>query len=135
MIGVTADSNIYISGLVFAGPLLEFLDAARARLFQLSLSAPLLDEIRQVLRDKFLWTQERLDDLTVRLEKFTQPVYPVITLDVVKNDLDDNRALECAVAADSRFIVSGDKDLLDLGQFRNIRIVKVADFLKLPPAP
>lgn len=44
MISVTADSNIYISGLIYAGPPRQFLDAARARLFQLCLSPALLDE-------------------------------------------------------------------------------------------
>jgi putative PIN family toxin of toxin-antitoxin system len=135
VIGVTADSNIYISGLVFAGPPLQFLDAALAGRCQLSLSAPLLDEIYRVLRDKFLWPQARLDALPSRLEKFTQRVHPTVTLDAVQSDPDDNRVLECAIAASSQFIVSGDKHLLDLGQFRNIQIGKVADFLKLIPAP
>jgi putative PIN family toxin of toxin-antitoxin system len=135
VIGVTADSNIYISGLVFAGPPLEFLDAARAGRFQLNLSDPLLDEILRVLRDKFRWPQARLNDLPARLDKFTQRVHPVVRLDVVKNDPDDNRVLECAVAAGSQYIVSGDSDLLDLGHYSGIQIVRVADFIKLLPSP
>jgi len=47
VISVTADSNIYISGLIYTGPPRQFLDAARAWLFQLYLSLALLDEIRQ----------------------------------------------------------------------------------------
>jgi predicted nucleic acid-binding protein len=43
--------------------------------------------------------------------------------------------LECAVAAGAHYVVSADKHLLDFGQFRNIRIVKVADFLKLLATP
>jgi uncharacterized protein len=135
VIGVTADSNIYISGLVFAGPPLEFLDAARAGRFHLNLSDPLLDEILRVLRDKFLWPQARLNDLPARLDKFTQRVHPAVTLDVVKNDPDDNRVLECAVAAGSQYIVSGDSDLLQLGHYGGIQIVRVADFIKLLPSP
>jgi uncharacterized protein len=115
VIGVTADSNIYISGLVFAGPPLQFLDAARAGRFELSLSDPLLAEILRVLQDKFLWPQARLDALPLRLEKFTRRVQPAITLDMVQSDPDDNRVLECAVTAGSQFIVTGDNHLLDLG--------------------
>lgn len=58
-------------------------------------------------------------------------------LDVVDADPDDNRVLECAVAAGSRFIVTSDGDLLRLGAYAGIRILKVADFLELirePPA-
>jgi uncharacterized protein len=135
VIGVTADSNIYISGLVFSGPPFQFLEAARAARFELSLSDALLSEIRRVLRDKFLWSAPRLDALAARLEKFTRRVQPTVTLDIVHNDPDDNRVLECAVTAGSQYIVSGDNDLLQLGQYNSIQIVRVADFLKLLPTP
>jgi predicted nucleic acid-binding protein len=39
--------------------------------------------------------------------------------------------MECAVAAGSRFIVTGDNDLLRLGSYAEIQIVKAADFLEL----
>jgi predicted nucleic acid-binding protein len=37
--------------------------------------------------------------------------------------------LECAVAADSEAIVSGDSDLLRLGNFRGIDIMKASDLI------
>jgi len=86
-----------------------------------------------VLRHKFLWSQERLDDLTIRLEKFTSSVHPTDTIDVVTSDPDDNRVLKCAMAASSQFIVTGDNHLLELGRYDGIQIVKVADFMKLLP--
>jgi len=46
-----------------------------------------------------------------------------------------NRVLECAVAAGSQFIVTGDTDLLDLGHYSGIQIVRVADFMKLLSSP
>ena len=42
---------------------------------------------------------------------------------------DDHRMLECAVAAESEKIVTGDRDLRRLKTFRGIEIVQVADFL------
>lgn len=50
-------------------------------------------------------------------------------------DPDDNRVLECAVAAGSRYIVSGDRDLLNLGSYAGIPILRVSDFLALLDAP
>ena len=47
----------------------------------------------------------------------------------VKDDASDNRIVECAVAAGSDVIVTGDKHLLALGSFRGIDIVRVSDFL------
>jgi predicted nucleic acid-binding protein len=52
-----------------------------------------------------------------------------VTLDAVKDDPSDNRIVECAVSAGSDYLVTGDKDLLRLGQYDSVRIVNVADFL------
>ena len=128
---VTADSNIYISALVFAGRPLQFLDAARAGVFRLAISDALLAEIHRVLYEKFRWPQEDLDEAAATLADFTVLVHPDQTIDAVPEDPDDNRALECAVAAGSRYIVTGDGDLLRLGQYDGIRIMRVADFMQL----
>jgi predicted nucleic acid-binding protein len=57
-------------------------------------------------------------------------VSPAVQLEVVKDDPDDDRILECAVTAGSDFIVTGDKDLLRLGRYDSIKILTVADFLE-----
>jgi predicted nucleic acid-binding protein len=57
-------------------------------------------------------------------------VVPSTAVDVVKADPSDNRIIDCAVAAGSGCIVSGDKHLLKLGQYEGIKIMRVADFLR-----
>jgi putative PIN family toxin of toxin-antitoxin system len=130
---VTADSNIYIyiSALQFGGKPLQFLDAARSGAFRLSISNPLMEEILRVLRDKFKWPEEMLEFADARITGFTDRVHPVQILDVVPQDPDDNRVIECAVTAQSHFIVTGDSDLLQLGNYAGIRILKVAEFMEL----
>lgn len=56
---------------------------------------------------------------------------PTQTLDVIKEDPDDNRILECAAAAKSDYIVTEDKDLLRLGEFGGARIVNISDFTEI----
>ena len=56
----------------------------------------------------------------------TRRVTPIEKLDVVAGDPADNRVLECAVAAGSETVVTGDADLLRLGTFRGIKILKPA---------
>ena len=131
MVGVTADTNIYISALIFAGLPRQFLLAAEDARIRLSISEAIRQELRRILQGKFAWSGDRVDETLLQLAGCTELVRPTETLDVIQEDPDDNRVLECAVAAGSRFIVSSDNDLLRLGQFRNIRIVKVADFMKL----
>jgi predicted nucleic acid-binding protein len=54
-----------------------------------------------------------------------------VVLEVVKDDSDDNRVLECAVAAKANYIISGDKHLLDLGEYRGIEVLPPAGFIVL----
>ena len=68
------------------------------------------------------------------MEAISTLATPTETLSVVARDPDDNRVLECAIAAHSEFVVTGDADLLSLGTFRGIEITTVAAFLeKLDP--
>jgi putative PIN family toxin of toxin-antitoxin system len=135
VVGVAADTNIYISALIFAGLPRQFLLAAEDARIHLFISEPIRQELLRILQTKFSWSNNQVNETLLQLESCTELVRPTETLDVIKEDPDDNRVLECAVAADARFIVSGDNDLLRLGQFRNIRIVKVADFMKLITPP
>jgi putative PIN family toxin of toxin-antitoxin system len=135
VIGVAADTNIYISALIFAGLPRQFLLAAEDARIHLFISEPISLELRRILQTKFSWSNDRVNEAMLQLESRTELVRPIETLDVIKEDPDDNRVLECAVSAGARFIVSGDNDLLRLGQFRNIRILKVADFMNLITPP
>jgi len=65
----------------------------------------------------------------VRAAGFAKHVTPVERLRVVTSDADDDKILECAVAAGSEIVVTGDAHLLSLGDFSGIRIQRVAEFL------
>jgi predicted nucleic acid-binding protein len=105
VIRVTADTNIFVSALNYAGGKpSQLLDLARKGEINLTVSAAILDEMAEMLQR-------------------------AVQLDVIKEDPDDNRILECAVASGSDYIVSGDKDLLRLGRYDSIRILTVSDFL------
>jgi predicted nucleic acid-binding protein len=88
----------------------------------------------EVLGRKFDWPEEDIAEVQRQIERFAQKVTPKTLLDVVKDDPDDNRILECASAAGSDYIVSGDKDLLRLGTYDSMRILNVSDFLELAQA-
>jgi uncharacterized protein len=60
-----------------------------------------------------------------------QLVTPHVELDVIKDDPDDDRILECAQASQSDYLVTSDKDLLRLRQYAGTRILMPADFLAL----
>ncbi|GAG74095.1 unnamed protein product, partial [marine sediment metagenome] len=51
-------------------------------------------------------------------------------LDIIKEDPEDNKVLECALFGKADYIVTGDKHLLKLCKFNNIKILTPIEFLK-----
>ena len=115
-----------ISALRFGGKPLDLLALAVDGEIELAISDAILHETLRVLGEKFHTTTERRA-LPVRGDATRIPATERI--DAVTGDRDDNRVLECAVKSGSRVIVSGDQDLLRLGKFKDIDILRVADFL------
>ena len=101
---------------------------ARSGTIRIDLSDAILAETIGVLCDKFDWDGYRLHFVNLELRKLANMVTPAYTL-AVADDPDDDRILECAVEARSDFIVTEDKDLLRLGSYEGIGILRAADFL------
>ena len=55
-------------------------------------------------------------------------VEPKVKLQIINEDEEDNKILECALAARADIIVSGDKHLLNLGKFKKTRILTHREF-------
>ncbi len=130
---VTADSNVIISGFHAAGNPRAVLELARRGEIELYLSPFIVREVSNVLAGaKFRWAQERIRRAFVGVP-FTLIDSGPPRLRAVAGDPDnpDNRILECARAARATYLVTGDRDLLDLGSYRRIRILTPRAFLDL----
>jgi len=55
-------------------------------------------------------------------------VKPKLKLQVIDEDVEDNKILECALASGADIIVSGDKHLLKLGRLKKTRILTPREF-------
>ena len=64
-----------------------------------------------------------------RIKKFSEVVKPKERLAIIADD-PDNRILECAVAGQTDFIISGDQHLLHLKNYQGIKILTPAAFLE-----
>jgi putative PIN family toxin of toxin-antitoxin system len=129
MIRVVADTNIFISALMFGGLPGTFLDLAFVKSFQLVTSPVLLDELDEKLRGKFGVSPKDADLIRLRLEAAALIVEPDFSLKVIEDDPDDDRVLECAVAAKADYIVSGDRHLLKLSSYRDIPVMTVRQLM------
>ncbi len=128
---VVFDTNVLISALVFPGSRGE---AALQRIIEeqdaLLISAPILDELLGVLARKFARNGEELARIAVFLSDLATEIRPRARLKVVSDD-PDNRILECAVSGRADAIVTGDRALLALGNFRNVRLLTLAGYLAI----
>ena len=127
---VVFDTNILVSALVFPGGRGE---AALQRIIEeqdeLILSKPILDELLGILARKFSRDAEELARVAVFLSTLATFVSPRRKLQVV-NDEPDNRVLECALTGRARAIVTGDRALLALENFRGVRLLTLREYLE-----
>lgn len=130
---VVFDTNIFISAFVIPGGKAEevYLHVLKGD-FDLYSSVAILTETAQKLREKFGWPENQI----VRLLKAISKVATVIKTRPhlhILHDETDNRILECALEANADFIVSGDRHLLSLKHFQNIKIIRLSNFLETRP--
>lgn len=132
MLRVVLDTNILISAINFGGLPEKILRLAFSDEVKLFISREIIAEVIGVLRKKFDYERGIIKEIVeVILETFTL-VTPRKTVRIIKKQPEDNRILECGVAAKADFIVSGDKKhLLSLREYRGIKIISAKVFLKI----
>lgn len=120
---VILDTNVILSAILFGGTPLQVVDAWRTRgVFDLAISPEILAEILNRLEDKFKLPPSLVGEWKDLLSTNMIRVVPIRGTKVCR-DPDDDKFLDAAAAADARFLVTGDKDLLDMEMFGTTRIV------------
>ncbi|MFQ6006583.1 MAG: putative toxin-antitoxin system toxin component, PIN family [Woeseia sp.] len=128
---VVFDTNIFVSAFVLLG---SRADAALKRIIddidQLVVSKAIIDELLTVLSNKFARDVDELARVAVFLSDLARVVRPQGRVDVLQDEA-DNRILECARTGKADLIVTGDKSMLELGSYRNIKVISLRDYLEL----
>ncbi len=128
---IVLDTNVFISGIFFSGPPSIILQAWRDLEIQIILSEEILEEYQRVaeeLSSKFpgVDVDQIIELLTIYGEVFETKDISVS----VCEDPDDNKFIECAIASNSKLIVSGDKHLLNITGYHDISVLKPRDFIE-----
>lgn len=143
MLRAVLDTNQFVSSmLVRQGLPAQVLDAWRRREFLLITSPAIVAEIRSTLsypriRRKYPLTDDDVERLATLLEREALVVPGEIdATGATPADPTDDMVLACAVEGQADLIVSGDRHLLDLGEYQGIPIVTAREFLeRLQTAP
>lgn len=133
---ITVDTNVLVSSSFWKGSSDKVLEKVEKREIKLIISEEIIKEFLEVLDYKEIQDKVKEKNLEMKrtVEKIisiSELVSPKNRIDVIKEDEDDNRILECAFEGKVEFIVSYDKCLLKLGEFGGIRIVTPEEFLKI----
>lgn len=128
---IVCDTNILVSGVLFGGHARTIIRmASRGRVTNF-VSPHILRELEEVLaRQKFGLSSEQVFHIVALARDTFEFVDPEVSINAISTDSDDDRILEAAVCASAELIVSGDKHLLDLGDWEGIQVVTAAVFVK-----
>lgn len=128
-IRVVFDTNVIVSAIGWDGKPEACIELAFQEVIQPITSSAMEDELHEVLTyPKFDFTADDVFRVAYTLSTVSERVDPAVELDVVP-DAADNMFIECAVAGDADYIVSGDSHLLDLESYEGIEVVAPDEFL------
>ncbi len=130
---IVIDTNVFISSFLSPkGNPRKIVNLWKKGEVVLCLSVEILGEYIEVLSRFGLDNEPELREV---LDLFRQHSYCELVvcddrLNIIEADPDDDKFIECAVAAGAAYIVSGDKHLIKLRQYGGIPIISPAAFIQ-----
>jgi len=126
---VVLDTNVLLSAAFFPGVCEKLLaHCFLTSSVQLVLSEHILDEFVEHGLGKLNGTADQIDAAVVELRRRCQIVVSAPLAADIISDADDLPVLGAAIAGQADCLITGDKELLNLGAFRSIAILSPREF-------
>ena len=102
---------------------------------QLATSREILQEVEWVLnypriQKRHRWTPKQVSEFVKQIRANSVFVAKTRKVKAVEEDPDDDKFIECALAAKARIIITGDPHLLSIKKYKNISIVTPREFIE-----
>ena len=129
MLKVVIDTNVFISSF-FGGIPREIIDYWKKGEITLCLSQEIIEEYIEGLNRLGLKDKNEIQNLTKLFAEGYNSIFTAKTpdIEVIEDDPDDNKFIECAIALDSKIIISGDNHLKLLKKYVDIEIISPKKF-------
>ncbi len=134
---IVLDTNVWLSGIFWDREAGKIIEKAEKKDIQIIISEDILSEIINVLNRESKF-QKYLFNLRLSIEDILRTALSISTLietknklDIIKADPKDNIILEAALEGKSEYIISYDNHLLNMIEFRGIKIISPGEFLKI----
>lgn len=124
------DTNVIVSALFFGGKPKELISTIFNKNYELYATEDIIQEYKNVV--KILVEKYRGHNVVPAFDSLLS-IFKIIKTNTyveICRDKDDNKFIDCAIEIKAKYIISGDKDLLDIKNYRNISIITVDEFLK-----
>ena len=125
---IVIDTNVVVSGIFFGGYPRQIVEAVGERRLAACATAEIVEEYEEIIEEMIRRKQGH-----IQLDVLTPFVSGLELMESgtkvrISRDPDDDKFIECSIDAKALFIVSGDKDLLDIERYGKIKIITAAQF-------
>lgn len=137
MLKVVLDTNIFASATISQkGNPAKILALWRQQKFELIVTEKIMQEAWRVLfyprvREISVLSTQEVTNLLLRLHNSATFIPTTLDLNVIEKDPTDDKYIIAALEGQADYIVSGDKHLLELASYQNIRIVSPGEFVEI----
>ena len=125
---IVIDTNVIISAIFFGGNPQKIIEAVVDGGFHAFATPAIIEEYCEIVDEMVKRRQGRLNRhiLSPLIAKLS--VIEAVSVVKISRDPDDDKFIECAIDAGAIYIISGDKDLLDVGEYQNVQIITAQEF-------
>jgi putative PIN family toxin of toxin-antitoxin system len=124
---VVLDTNILVSAFFWEGNERKILIKCKNRNLNSITSLEILNELEKVLKIKFKVPENKIRDYSKEILYFSEIVFPLGELNIIKEDPTDNIILETALIGKANILVTGNKHLLKLKKYKSVKILQAKD--------
>jgi putative PIN family toxin of toxin-antitoxin system len=129
---IVIDSNVFVSSFFWGGHPREVFERIINGLDELYITDEIIEEILSVMNSgKFDTNNNEIEDYIKIIKKYSERIISSSVPESISRDKDDNKILQCGLDGNVDFIVTGDKDLLVLREYKTIKIINPKDYLEM----
>ncbi len=129
---IVIDTNIFVSSF-FGGNPRKIIDLWKNEKITLCLSNAIFDEYIDVLHRIGMKDEDELEELLSLFSRGFSILFTTKTpkIKIIKDDPDDDKFIECAVALKANAIITGDREILAIKEYMGIKILTPRQFLEI----
>jgi len=131
---IVVDTNVLISSTFWYGSSFRVIEKVENKEVELILSKEILKEFINVLNYEEI--QQKIKNKNLEMKRTVEKIVSISTIvdpkqkfNIIKDDIEDNKIIECAIEGQANYIITQDNHLLKLKEFNGIKIITPKEFI------